>query len=72
MKLLSFLLASIILSINACKLGRQWLCDEMSAGAYIVNNKCDNIKMVIRYVILHHESSNEYDKALASVSCSGS
>ena len=44
------------------------VCDEMSVGDYNVNKKCDNIKLVNRYDILQHESSNVYDKALASVS----
>ena len=48
----------------------EWRCvhDEMGAGDYNVNKKCDNIKLVNKYAILPHESSDEYDKALASVS----
>ena len=48
--------------------GWRCVCDEMSVGDYNVNKKCGNIKLVNRYDILQHESSNVYDKALASVS----
>ena len=34
---------------------------------WATNKKCDNIKLVNRYDMLQHESSNEYDKALVSV-----
>ena len=42
--------------------------DEMSVGDYDVNEKYDYIKLVNRYDMLQHESSNEYDIILASVS----
>ena len=37
-------------------------------GDYNVNKRCDNTKLVNRHDILQHESSNVYDKALASAS----
>ena len=40
----------------------------MSVGDYNVTKKCDNMKLVNRYDKLQHESSNEHDKALVSVS----
>ena len=42
--------------------------DEMSVGDYNINKNCDNTKLIYSYDILQHESGNEYDKALVSVS----
>ena len=43
------------------------VCNKMSLGGYNVNKKCDYIKLVNRYDMLQHESSNEYDKGLVDV-----
>ena len=47
-----------------------WWCvsDVMSVDDNNVNKKCDNMKPVNRYDILQHESSDVYDKDLATVS----
>ena len=53
--------------ITRVSYGWHCVCDEMSADDYNANKKCDDIKLLNSYDMLQHESSNEYDKALASV-----
>ena len=42
--------------------------DEICVADYDVNKKCNGIKLENMYDMLQHESSNKYEKALASVS----